>query len=385
MSNFRGSEERPEVAARGATRREFWQRAALLGAGVALPFYNEAALAQDVKGLANLSPDTLRLNANESPVGPCPAALEAIRATLDQGNRYPFRLTDEFIRVMAEVEGLPTSHILPAAGSSDPLHRSVLSFTSPTRPLIVASPGYEAPEGAARFVGAKVVQVPLRKDYSHDPEAMARAHPNAGVIYVCNPNNPTGTVTRKADIEYIVANKPAGCVVLIDEAYIHFSKTATPCVDLVNAGKDVIILRSFSKIYGMAGLRAGAAMGQPALLAKLRGYGGIGFLPAAGLAGATASLKDKAIVPDRRKAAAEVRENLFGWLEKKGYGYLPSEANMVMIDARKPGRAVAAAMLEQKIAIGRTWPAMPTHVRVTIGTQDEMTRFQTVFARVMDS
>jgi histidinol-phosphate aminotransferase len=357
----------------------------MLTAGVSLPFYNEAALAQDVKGLANLSPDILRLNANESPIGPCAAALEAIRATNEQGNRYPFRLTDELVRVMADVEGLPTSHILPAAGSSDPLHRSVLAFTSPTRPLVVASPGYEAPEGAARFVGAKVVSIPLRKDYSHDSAAMARAHPDAGVIYICNPNNPTGTVTHKKDIEFVVATKPAGCVVLIDEAYIHFSKTAISCVDLVNAGKDVIILRSFSKIYGMAGLRAGMALGKPELLAKLRGYGGVNFLPAAGIAGAIASLKDKAVVPERRQAAAQVRENLFAWLEKKGYAYIPSEANMVMIDVRKPGRAVAAAMLQQKVAVGRTWPALPTHVRVSMGTQDEMTKFQTAFARVMDS
>ncbi len=385
MHNFSGGEERQEFEMGGVTRREFWRRAAMLSAGVALPFYNEAALAQDVKGLASIPPDTLRLNANENPVGPCPAALEAIRAVAEQGNRYPFRMTEEFIQTVADVEGLPASHILPAAGSSDPLHRSVLAFTSPTRPLVIATPSYEAPEGAARFVGAKVVQVPLRKDYSHDPDAMARAHPNAGVIYVCNPNNPTGTVTRKVDIESIVASKPNGCVVLIDEAYIHFSKTATSAVDLVRAGKDVIILRTFSKIFGMAGLRAGVALGQPALLAKLRGYGGLSVLPASGLAGAIASLKDKAVVPDRRKAAAQVREDLFSWLEKKGYGYIPSEANMVMIDGRKPGRAVVAAMREQKVAIGRTWPAMPTYVRVTIGTQEEMAKFQVAFARVMES
>jgi histidinol-phosphate aminotransferase len=372
-------------AAGGVSRREFGRRAAaLLAAGATLPFYNEAALAQDLKGIASIPPDAVRLNANESPVGPCPAAREAARAAADAANRYPFRLTDEFVRAMAESEGLPASHVLPSAGSSDPLHRAVLAFTSPTRPLVVATPGYEAPEGAARFVGAQVVRVPLRKDHSHDPLGMARAQPDAGVIYVCNPNNPTGTVTRKADVEALVANKPHGCVVLLDEAYVHFAETATTAVGLVADGKDVIVLRTFSKIYGMAGLRAGAALGRPDLLEKLRGFGGLNFLPATGLAAAVASLKDAAVVPDRRRAVAEVRTDLFGWLEKKGYGFIRSEANMVMIDVRRPGAAVAAALLERKVAVGRTWPSLPTHVRVTIGTREEMAVFRAALERVMD-
>jgi histidinol-phosphate aminotransferase len=365
------------------SRREFWRRAAMLTAGASLPFYNEAALAQDLKGFSSISADTVRLNANENPLGPCPAALEAIRAVAEHGNRYPFKLTDEFVHAVAEAEGVPPSHVLPAAGSSDPLHRAVLAFASPTRPLVVATPGYEAPEGAARFVGAKAITVPLRKDFSHDPDAMAKAAPDAGVIYVCNPNNPTGTVTRKADVEAIVANKPAGCVVLIDEAYVHFADAAASAAGLVAAGKDVIVLRTFSKLYGMAGLRAGAALGRPDLLARLRGFGGINFLPAAGMAGAVASLKDKAVVPERRKAAAEVRAELFAWLAKKGYAFIPSEANMVMIDGRRPGREVAAAMLEKKVAIGRAWPALPTHVRVTIGTKDEMAKFRDAFEQVI--
>src|SRR5262249_31004278 len=155
---------------------------------------------------------------------------------------------------------------------------------------------------------------------------------------VCNPNNPTGTVTRRDDVAAIVANKPKGCVVLIDEAYIHYSTTATPATELVTAGKDVIILRTFSKLYGMAGLRAGAALGPPDLLERLGGYGGLNSLPATGMAGATASLKNKALVKQRRKAVAEVRKDLFAWLDRKGYGYIPSEANMVMIDGKRSGR-----------------------------------------------
>jgi histidinol-phosphate aminotransferase len=376
--------QKDQPDALGLSRRELYRRA-LLAAGAALPFCNEAVLAQDVKSIANIPLDAVRLNANENPFGPCAAALEAVRTVAAQGGRYPFRLTETFIRAMADAEGVPTSHVLPAPGSSDPLHRAVLAFTSPTRPLVTAAPGYEAPERAARFVGAKVISVPLRKDYSHDPQAMVAADPNAGVIYVCNPNNPTGTVTLKADVEYIVANKPKGCLVLIDEAYIHYAKSAATAAPLVAAGADVIVLRTFSKIYGMAGLRAGAALGRPDLLEKLGGYAGINFLPATGLAAAIASLEDKKVVPERRKGAADVREDLFAWLGKKKYDFIPSEANMVMIDGKKPGKQLTAAMLVEKVAVGRTWPVLPTHVRITIGTQEEMTKFKAAFEKVMNS
>jgi histidinol-phosphate aminotransferase len=374
-----------ERRARGFTRREFGRAVALLTAGATLPFYNESTLAQDIKAIASIPSDAVKLNANENPLGPCAAALEAINKVAPQGGRYAFSQTRDFTEAMAAAEGLPASQVLPGAGSSDLLHRSVVSFISPSRPLVTAVPGYEAPEGAARFIGAKVIQVPLRKDYSHDPQAMCKAAPNTGVIYICNPNNPTGTVTRKEDIAHIVANKPEGCVVVLDEAYIHFAATASPATEFVAAGKDVIVLRTFSKIYGMAGLRAGAALARPDLLEKLRAQGGLGFLPSTGMAGATASLKDKDLVPQRRKAAAEVREDLFAWLGKKGYGFIPSEANMVLVDGKRPGREVTAAMLQEKVAIGRTWAVLPNHVRVTIGTRDEMARFKTAFERVMAS
>jgi histidinol-phosphate/aromatic aminotransferase/cobyric acid decarboxylase-like protein len=151
----------------------------------------------------------------------------------------------------------------------------------------------------------------------------------------------------------------------------------------VAAGADVIILRTFSKLYGMAGLRAGAALGRPDLLAKVRALGGLNFLPATGVAAATASLKNQALVSQRRQALAEVRKDLFAWLERKGYAYIPSEANMVLIDSKRPGRETAKAMLEHKVAIGRSWAALPTHVRVTIGTAAEMEKFKAAFARVV--
>jgi histidinol-phosphate aminotransferase len=384
MDHIFDAQRRRELIARGFSRRDLGRMAALLIGGAALPFYNEATLAQDLKAIGNVPPDAVRINANENPMGPCPEAAEAVRKAAAQGGRYLFGETWAFIEAMASVEGLPTEYVAAFAGSSDPLHRAVLAYAAPTRPLVLADPGYEAPSRAAEFVGAKVIRVPLRADYSHDPQAMVRADPNTGVIYICNPNNPTGTITRKEDIEYIVAHQPKGCIVLLDEAYIHFTTKATPATDLVAAGKDIIVLRTFSKIYGMAGLRAGAALARPDLLERLRGYG-FGILPSTGMAGATASLKVKDLVPQRRKIVADIRADLCDWLSKKGYRFIPSEANMVLIDGQRPGRELARAMLEHKVAIGRSWPALPTYARVTIGTREEMARFKTAFEQVMNS
>jgi histidinol-phosphate/aromatic aminotransferase/cobyric acid decarboxylase-like protein len=170
---------------------------------------------------------------------------------------------------------------------------------------------------------------------------------------------------------------------VIDEAYIHFASTATPATELVAAGKDVIVLRTFSKLYGMAGLRAGAALGRPDLVEKLRLYGGPSILPTTGMAAATASLKDRLLVPERRKIVSDIRTDLFAWLEKRGHSFIPSEANMVLIDVKRPGPEVGQEMLKHGVAIGRSWPSMPNHVRVTIGTRDEMTKFKAAFEQVM--
>ena len=378
-----GPESRRDLIRRGFTRRDFGRLAALLTAGAAMPFYNESALAQGLSALPNLPPDAVRINANENPMGPCPAAIEAIQKIVPQGGRYLYNETFAFAAALAEVEGLPRDHVMPFAGSSDPLHRAVLAYTGPSKSYVVADPGYEAGARAARFIGAKTISVPLRKDYAHDVNAMAQADPDAGLIYVCNPNNPTGSITPKEDIEYLVAHKPKDAIVLLDEAYIHLSKNAEPASALVAAGKDVIILRTFSKLYGMAGLRAGAAFGRPDLLAKLRNYGA-GALPVTGMVGAIASLKVKGLVQERRDMIAEIREQTAGWLVKKGFAVLPSEANMLMVDVGRPGREVFQALLKEKVVIGRSWPSMPHHVRITIGTRDEMAKFRAAFERVMN-
>ena len=196
--------------------------------------------------------------------------------------------------------------------------------------------------------------------------------------------NPTGTLTPRADIDWLVANKPAGSVLMIDEAYIQIAG-APVAADLAAADKDVVILRTFSKIYGMAGLRAGAALARPDLLEKIAPYSA-GALPATAMVGAMASLKvTDTLVPQRRKFIADVREDVFEFLDKHRFRYIPSLSNKFMVDCKRPGREVYQAMAAQHVYIGRVWPVWPTYVRVSIGTREEMARFKTAFLNVMTS
>ena len=382
MDTFLSEEQTRDLINRGFSRRSFGRLAAVLTAGAAIPFYNEPALAQLSRSVSKVPSDAVKIDANENPLGPCTEARNAMTSIIPQGGRYVYGETDTFIETLAEQEGLKTSYIRAFPGSSAPLHQSVLGFTGPDRPFVTCDPGYEAGERAAQFIGAKVIRVPLLKDkkFAHDVRGMA-AIPNAGLIYLCNPNNPTGTTTPRADIEWLVENKPKGTVILLDEAYIHIAGEQMGS-NFVAKDKDVIILRTFSKIYGMAGIRAGAAMARPDLLDKITMWSG-GALPITGMVAATASLKSKSLVPERRKMIAEVRNDVFAFMDKHKFSYVPSVSNKFMVDVKKPGRQVIDAMVAEKVFIGRVWPSWPTHVRVTIGTQDEMNKFKTAFLKVM--
>jgi histidinol-phosphate/aromatic aminotransferase/cobyric acid decarboxylase-like protein len=214
-------------------------------------------------------------------------------------------------------------------------------------------------------------------------KAMLAAGPDAGLFYICNPNNPTGTITSHSDIEYMLANKPRGSTLMVDEAYIHFSD-AVSAIDLVKADKDVIVLRTFSKIYGMAGLRGGFAIARPDLLAKMEIYSGTRYMPITAAAAATASLQEPNLVPERKQINAGIRQDLFQWFDQKGFSYTPSQSNFFMVETKRPAREVIDALAQRNVFIGRVFPALPTHVRVTVGTRAEMKSFQAAFDNVMN-
>jgi histidinol-phosphate/aromatic aminotransferase/cobyric acid decarboxylase-like protein len=380
MNTVLTQEEKQEFVKRGFSRRSFGRIAAMMGAGAAaMPFFNEPALAQLSK--VNAPPDAVLINANENPLGPCTEAREAVARMIQYGGRYRYSEGDRVKTLLAEQEGLKETYVVIHPGLSGPLHQAVLAFTSPTKPLIMADPGYEAGGRAAAFIGAETIKVPLTKTFTHDVKAMVAASPNAGLIYLCNPNNPTGTLTPQEDIRWLVANKPKGCVVMIDEAYTHIAGAPFNS-DLVAADKDVVILRTFSKIYGMAGLRAGASFARPDLQKKISSFSST-MMPITGMAAASASLEVKTLVPERRKKMADVRENVFEFMEKHNFTYVKSVSNCFMVDTKRPGDQIVTAMRNEKVYIGRTWPVWPNHVRVSVGTQEEMDKFKAAFLKVM--
>ncbi len=367
------------------SRRSFFGMAAATAAAAAVPILTEPhlAFAQRRRIARDIPPGAVRIDANENPLGPCSGACAVMSSLLPEGGRYDFEMTQKLVDAFAAIEGLKSEYILPYAGSSEPLHYTVLAFTSKDRSLVIADPSYEAPMYAAHYSGAKIVKVPLAKDYSHDAVAMVAADPNAGVLYICNPNNPTGTITSRESIEYALANKPKGSILLVDEAYIHFSD-ATPSLDLVKADKDLIVLRTFSKIYGMAGLRCGLAIGRPDLLAKIQTYG-MNSMPILAVAAATSSLQVPELVPERRKINTDIRTDTFSWLAANNYKFIPSQTNCFMVDTGRPGKDVIAAMAAKNVYIGRVWPVWPTYVRITVGTRSEMDKFQTAWKEVMSA
>jgi histidinol-phosphate aminotransferase len=392
MALTRKTEE--SLLERGYSRRQIGRIS--LGAAAAIPFFSEFAQAQQIASASGVRPASARIqrpydpeavviSSNENPMGPSKEGIEAMAKVGPLGWRYrPQGENLEFEALLHSTENIKQGYVAGYPGSSTPLANCAPAFTSPTRSWVMGSPGYGS--GAGRFVGNKVIQVPLRKDYTHDVEAMIKADPKAGAFYICNPNNPTGTLTPRKDLEYILANKPKDAVLIIDEAYVHFAGPENYSTELVRQDKDVVVLRTFSKIYGMAGLRAGALYGRPDLLAKVAEYGRGGNLPVTATACAAASMKvGPSLMKERLAINKRNREMVYEHLDKAGVAYVPSTSNFFMMSVKgMTGAQVGQAMATKKIMLaGNRWPEWPQHIRVTVGTYEEMGKFNAALDQVL--
>lgn len=375
------------IGCSGFSRRSFFRYAAGASALASLPLLTEPRLALAARPHFADPNVGIHIDANENPMGPSEGARKAMVDIIPRGGRYLFNAEEELAEIFAKQEGLDPESVIPFAGSTEPLHFTVLAFTGKDKPLVIADPGYEAPMWAAQITGAPIIKVPLADptgEAKHDVKAMLAAATTPGVIYICNPNNPTGTCTPRADIEHVVANAPKDTVILIDEAYIHLCD-APHSLDFVKDGKNVIVLRTFSKLYGMAGIRMGFAVGRPDLLAKITPFSGQNSLPVTAVAAAKASLLDPDLIATRKKIIADIRVETIAWLKSEGYRCTPSESNCFMLDVRRPGKQVQAALAQKEMFVGRIWPAWPNSLRITVGTADEMMAFRKDFTAVMNS
>lgn len=359
------------------TRRSF---------ALSLSVLTEAALAQRAAVQGSFPPDTVWLNANENPEGPPKVALEAMIQVLPATGRYHYQEYRDFYAAVARSEGMEASQLLVGAGSSEVLQAAVHAFTAPDKPLVQMNPTYESVAAVTEALGRKVVRVPLTDGYYADVRKLvdAAAREKAGLIYLCNPNNPTGAVTPKKDIDWMIANLPQGTVALIDEAYIHFAETdeMESAFKHVREGRNVVVTRSYSKIYGMAGLRAGAAYGRPDLVERMAPFRN-NVISIVAVRALLATIPGApAILADRKKRYNAIRADLCAWFRQKGLDYVDSHANFVMVDLKRNVRPLLPQMVARGVAVGRPFPPLDNMMRVSIGTAENMEKFKRVFWEV---
>ncbi|GFM70145.1 aminotransferase [Pseudomonas cichorii] len=360
------------------SRRSFVTLSALACTSLALPRISSAASGTDRPAGSG----KIHLNFNESHLGPSPRALEKMQAGAASTGRYHYGAQLKLIELFARQNQIPSDYVHAYSGSREPLQYAIAAFTDEQRSLALATPSYDAPIEAANSQNVAFHEVPLLADGAHDLEAMLKADKTPGLIYICNPNNPTGTVTPQQQIEKAILAKPEGSVVLIDEAYIHFSDAAS-LVPLAAKRKDVLVLRTFSKLYGMAGARLGLAVGHPELLEKIEVWGGNNFVPLPAAMGGIASLEDPDLVRQRKQLNTRVREETRAFLASHGFTCTPSQANCFMIDTGHQAEDVIKGLAQRNILIGRKWDIWPTWVRVSIGTEAEMLAFRQTFLEVV--
>jgi histidinol-phosphate aminotransferase len=325
----------------------------------------------------------VRLNANENPYGPSPAALDAIREALPLACRYPDEQVDALAAALGRHHQLDAEHVLIGSGSSEVLRLAVAAAGRPA--VVMADPSFEAVGAHARDTGIRVVKVPLTTDFRHDLPRMLEGAKDGGLVYVCNPNNPTASVTPAAELRDFLAAVPPSAVVLVDEAYHHFASGGgyETVVPLVASLPNLIVSRTFSKIYGMAGLRCGYAVAPPALLERLRAQKAWDSPNLVGVVAAAAGLADQAYVETSRLRNAAARDRCVAALLARRLRVIPSQANFFMVDLGTEVRPVIAALRERGVHVGRFFPGLPTHLRVTVGTEGEMVRFLDAFSSVL--
>lgn len=353
-------------------------RRSLLALGAALPLLGRLDWA--VASPPPTQPDKVLLNYNESPYGPSRAAREAMQQGISTSGRYPYKHMYALAGLFAQQQGIAEEQVAVFAGSMAALRYAVLAFTSETRGLVMPTPSYEVPRQAAESNKAPVKEVSLDADHAHDIPAMLAADPQAGMFYLCNPNNPTGTVTPIDAIRHALANKPKGSVLVVDEAYIDFADVPS-VVSWVKDHDDLLVLRTFSKIYGLAGARLGLAIGHPALLERLAVFGGDNVPAGTTLLGGLASLEDVKLLPQRKALNKQLRDETVAWLQGRGFTCTASQANCFMIDVKQPAEQVIEKLAAQGVLIGRVFKNWPQWVRVTVGNKQEMQRFREVFAQ----
>jgi len=333
----------------------------------------------------------IRISSNENARGPGQSAIQAIGEAMSprMGRGYPPDHAADLVDAISEIRGVRSENVIVGTGSGTILAGATRAFCSASKPLVTAAPTYGTPESTANRIGAGVRSIPVDASLGLDLDAMASAARGAGMIFLCNPNNPTGTAHSSADVEAFlrrVKRESPETAVLVDEAYLDYAydPAVSTVIPLTLELPGVFVTRSMSKAHGMAGLRVGYAIGQRETLEKITSAWELGSMNTLSAAAAAASLRDRGHIEDERRENARVRDFTLQAFRDMGYTAPNSHANFVFLDLGRTAAAFRDACLERKVRVGRDFPPLErTHSRISLGTMEEMQASVRVFREVL--
>jgi histidinol-phosphate aminotransferase len=361
------------------SRREFATRiGATLAAAAAAPKLGLLAPASAAASLPyGVSDAVIQLNANENPYGPCGRALEAMTQSHPVACRYPDGSAAKVVRAIAEMHGIAPENVVLGCGSTQILHATDDAFIGPERNVVAAEPTFEVVLGYAGDMHARALKVPVTSDFRHDlPKMAAACTSKTGMVYICNPNNPTGTIVSKDELEAFCNKVPSSTVIIIDEAYIHFVQDPSygSAEKWISRYPNLIVVRTFSKAYGLAGMRLGYAIGQTEVIKTLRRMT-YGDANAAVIAAAMAGMNDTDHIKMCVQRITDTRKWLSDEMARQGRRTIPSQTNFMMIDMKTNVAPIIEAFEKRNILVGRQFPSLSNWLRVSIGKQPEVETF----------
>jgi histidinol-phosphate aminotransferase len=386
-----------EVSTMSLSRRSFVQTLGVGATGMwiasrgreASLFGVESLHAQGIQPTPGPAPSVI-LSSNENPLGCHKDVLAAVRASFGEAGRYQFGTADEVAELVARKHGVKRENVLLGSGSTQILRTCTHVFTSKTAGLVAAIPAYEECADYARLMGHPLTGVKLTADLKMDLDALQAASKGAGLVFYCNPNNPVATATGASDTRTYLATllkDSPNTTVLVDEAYFEYATDPAyqTMIPLAIENPRVVVARTFSKCFGMAGLRIGYAIAHRDTIARMAAWDGIGSISLLGLQGARAALAvPDSWVKDEQKRNAEARTFTQKWFADRGYTPTDSQTNFMFVNIKMPARDFRMACLKEGILVGRDFPPYEkTHCRISVGTLGEMQKAVQVFERAL--
>jgi histidinol-phosphate aminotransferase len=354
-------------------------------AAVALPFRvdGSADVDPDISPATVGGPGQIRLDTTRNAYGPSAKAIDAIGLSVTALSEYPDAASEELRQRIASEHRVAPDRVVLGCGSGEILRMAAGAFTGPGRTIVTASPTCDLLARYAVRAGARAISVPLTSNFAHDEAAMASLCDSAtGVVYVCNPNNPTGTITRRHELDELVTSVPANVHVVVDEAYHHYLQATADTVSMIDrAAEDdrVIVVRSFSKIYALAGLRIGYAIATARTAALLKQCGLERNVNIAAAKAAVASVEDASHVPQRAACNVDDAQEFANQVNARMLRVIDSRTNFMMLDPQRQAADVIAHFKTHRIVLAQPFPRFDRHIRVSLGTRTEMREFWRVW------